>query len=111
MPPALAARALGSATPEELEQLLAGGPLPRLQQRLTDLTERLRYEEAARLRDRIKALEQLVERLHRLEQLRSLNACLIAPSLTPAGGKPSSSAPVPSAPSALSRRGRVPGWR
>ena len=64
---ALAARALAGATPEELEQLLAGGPLPRLRQRLTDLTESLRYEEAARLRDRIEALENLLERLRRLE--------------------------------------------
>ena len=80
---ALAARALSSATPEELEQLLAGGPLPRLRQRLADLTESLRYEEAARLRDRLKALEHVLERLRRLEQLREVNACLIAPGLTP----------------------------
>ena len=33
-------------TPEELEQLLAGGPLPRLRERLTDLAESLRYEES-----------------------------------------------------------------
>ena len=80
---ALAARALTSATPEELEQLLAGGPLPRLRQRLTDLAESLRYEEAARLRDRIDALENLLERLRRLERLRALDTCLIAPHLTP----------------------------
>ena len=80
---ALAARALASATPEELDQLLAGGPLPRLRQRLTDLAESLRYEEAARLRDRIDALENLLERLRRLERLRTLDTCLIAPHLTP----------------------------
>jgi DNA polymerase III epsilon subunit-like protein len=79
----LAARALANATPDELEQLLAGGPLPRLRRRLADLTECLRYEEAARLRDRIKALEHVLERLRRLEQLRTLDACLIAPGLTP----------------------------
>ena len=50
---ALAARALSAATPDELERLLDGGPLPRLRQRLLDLSESLRYEEAARLRDRI----------------------------------------------------------
>jgi DNA polymerase III epsilon subunit family exonuclease len=79
----LAARALASATPEELEQLLAGGPLPRLRQRLADLAENLRYEEAARLRDRLEALERVLERLGRLEYLRKLDACLIAPALTP----------------------------
>jgi DNA polymerase III subunit epsilon len=80
---ALAARALAGATPEELEQLLAGGPLPRLQQRLAGLSESLRYEEAGRLRDRLEALEHVLERLHRLEQLRELDVCVIAPALTP----------------------------
>jgi DNA polymerase-3 subunit epsilon len=80
---ALAARALAVATPKELEQLLAGGPLPRLRQRLADLTESLRYEEAARLRDRVKALENVLERLRRLEDLRELDACLIAPGVVP----------------------------
>ena len=60
---ALAARALAAATDEELESLLDGGPLPRLRARLAHLAESLRYEEAARLRDRIEALEQIVERL------------------------------------------------
>jgi DNA polymerase-3 subunit epsilon len=78
----LAARALVGATPEELEQLLAGGPLPRLRQRLAHLTENLRYEEAARLRDRLKALEHVLDRLRRLEHLREVDACLIAPALT-----------------------------
>jgi DNA polymerase III epsilon subunit family exonuclease len=80
---ALAARALARATPEELAQLLAGGPLPRLRQRVADLAECLRYEEAARLRDRLKALEHVFERLRRLEDLRTLDACLIASALTP----------------------------
>jgi DNA polymerase-3 subunit epsilon len=80
---ALAARALAGATPEELEQLPAGGPLPRLRQRLADLTESLRYEEAARLRDRIEALEHVLERLRRLDRFRELDACLIAPGTAP----------------------------
>jgi len=80
---ALAARALVGATPEELERLLAGGPLPRLRQRLADLSECLRYEEAARLRDRIEALDRVLDRLRRLEDLRGLDACLIAPAVTP----------------------------
>ncbi len=80
---ALAAGALSAATPDELERLLDGGPLPRLRQHLLDLSENLRYEQAARLRDRIAALEHVLERLRRLEQLRATSACLIAPSLTP----------------------------
>ena len=76
---ALAARALASATDEELECLLEGGPLPRLRARLAHLAESLRYEEAARLRDRVEALEKVVERLCRLRGLRELRACLVAP--------------------------------
>jgi len=79
----LAARALASSTPEELDRLLQGGPLPRLRARLAHLAECLRYEEAARLRDRIEALEHVVERLRRLEQLRGLEACLVAPAGEP----------------------------
>ena len=77
----LGARALAGSTPEELEVLLQGGPLPRLRARLSHLAESLRYEEAARLRDRIQALEHVVERLRRLERLRSLELCLIAPAI------------------------------
>jgi DNA polymerase-3 subunit epsilon len=79
----LAARALASCTPDELDRLLEDGPLPRLRKRLADLAEGLRYEEAARLRDRIEALEHIVDRLRRLERLRSLEACLIAPMTEP----------------------------
>jgi hypothetical protein len=63
----------------ELASLLDGGPLPRLRARLSDLAKSLRYEEAARLRDRIEALEHVVERLSRLRRLRALRACLVAP--------------------------------
>ena len=79
----LAARALSLSTPEELDRLLEGGPLPRLRARLSHLSESLRYEEAARLRDRIEALEHVVERLQRLERLRALDVCLVAPALEP----------------------------
>src|SRR5207249_2810634 len=60
-----------------------GGPLPRLRARLGRLADELRYEEAARLRDRIEALEHVVERLRRLERLQRLEACLMAPGLEP----------------------------
>jgi DNA polymerase III subunit epsilon len=79
----LAARALAASTPDELDRLLDGGPLPRLRVRLSRLAEDLRYEEAARLRDRVEALERVVERLRRLERLRKLELCLIVPAVEP----------------------------
>ena len=79
----LAARALASSTSQELDALMEGGPLPRLRTRLAHLSENLRYEEAARLRDRMEALEHVVERLRRLERLRKLEVCLIAPAIEP----------------------------
>src|SRR5207342_1869861 len=79
----LAARALASCTEAELDGLLQGGPLPRLRERLTYLAESQRYEEAARLRDRLEALEKIVERLRRLDRLRRLELCLIAPAVEP----------------------------
>ena len=79
----LAARALSSCKAAELDRLLEGGPLPRLRARLSHLADNLRYEEAARLRDRIEALEQVVERLRRLDELCRLEACLIAPAAKP----------------------------
>ena len=80
---ALAARALASCTDAELDSLLQDGPLPRLRARLDHLSERQRYEEAARLRDRIEALENVVERLRRLDRLRKLDLCLIVPAVEP----------------------------
>jgi DNA polymerase III epsilon subunit family exonuclease len=79
----LAARALASATEAELDDLLRDGPLPRLRKRLAHLAESLRYEEAARLRDRIEALEHVVDRLRRLEALRRQELCLLAPGAEP----------------------------
>jgi DNA polymerase-3 subunit epsilon len=80
---ALASRALSLATADELGRLLEGGPLPRLRRRLAELAESLRYEEAARLRDRVEALEHVVERLRRLEQARRVERCLVAPGVAP----------------------------
>jgi DNA polymerase III subunit epsilon len=74
-----ASRALAGATAEELDGLLAGAPLPRLRARLRDLSDCLRYEDAARLRDRIQALEQVIRELAALARLRELEACLLTP--------------------------------
>jgi len=79
----LAARALAFSTAEERERLLEGAPLQRLRERLAYLSESLRYEEAARLRDRLEALERVIDRLRRLAELRELEACLIAPAADP----------------------------
>ena len=76
-----AARALAGASPEEVDGLLRGGPLPRLRTRLHDLAECLRYEDAARLRDRVQALEALVRELADLERLRTAELCLLVPAL------------------------------
>jgi DNA polymerase III epsilon subunit family exonuclease len=76
-----AARALAGASPEEVDALLRGGPLPRLRARLHDLAECLRYEDAARLRDRVQALEALVRELADLDRLRTAELCLLAPAV------------------------------
>jgi DNA polymerase III epsilon subunit family exonuclease len=75
----LAARALAGATPRELALLTSGGPLPRLRSKLRDLSEALRYEDAARLRDRIAALEHVIAGLAELERLRATEVCLVVP--------------------------------
>jgi DNA polymerase III epsilon subunit family exonuclease len=72
----LAARALG-----ELALLTAGGPLPRLRAKLRDLSESLRYEDAARLRDRIAALEHVIAGLAELQRLRAAEICLLVPAV------------------------------
>jgi DNA polymerase-3 subunit epsilon len=77
----LAARALAGATPGELALLTAGGPLPRLRAKLRDLSESLRYEDAARLRDRIAALEHVIAGLAELERLRAAEICLVVPAV------------------------------
>jgi DNA polymerase-3 subunit epsilon len=53
--------------------------LPPLRERLGRLAREQRFEDAARLRDRIAALEAVVERLAELRRLRRLEACLLAP--------------------------------
>jgi DNA polymerase III epsilon subunit family exonuclease len=77
----LAARALQGASEEELALLSAGGPLPRLRAKLRDLAECLRYEDAARLRDRIAALEHVVADLAELDRLRAARLCLLVPAV------------------------------
>jgi DNA polymerase-3 subunit epsilon len=74
----LAARAL---RPDELDRPAVA--LTRLRARLRDLAECRRFEDAARLRDRIEALEDVVRFLNRLERLRCMRCCVIVPSSEP----------------------------
>jgi DNA polymerase III subunit epsilon len=74
----LAARVL---SPDDLAR--PQDALPRLQQRLHDLSEARRFEDAGRLRDRITALEQVCRELGRLERVRSLRCCVLVPAGEP----------------------------
>jgi DNA polymerase III epsilon subunit family exonuclease len=104
----LAARALASATEDELDRLLEGAPLPGLRRRLATLARDLRFEDAARLRDRVDALERVIGELRALERLRRTRACLLAPSSRPGfrhaffvvGGRVAASRPLPEGPGA-----------
>ena len=69
----LAARALQGVEWETLEDAL-----PKLRAKLTRLARDLRFEDAARLRDRIAALEDAAREIRRMEQLRGLEVCLVA---------------------------------
>ena len=57
--------------------------LPGLRARMRRLAEGLRFEDAARLRDRVNALESVVERLERLERARRLRVCVLVPDRDP----------------------------
>jgi DNA polymerase III epsilon subunit family exonuclease len=74
----LAARALESAGTLELAEAL-----PMLRGRLGRLSSDLRFEDAARLRDRVVALEEVARSLAALERLRALELCVIAPAVEP----------------------------
>ncbi|MDQ2968127.1 MAG: hypothetical protein M3R37_07395, partial [Actinomycetota bacterium] len=77
----LACRALDGASEQELERPELA--LPRLRARLRHLADCRRFEDAARLRDRLGALEQILASLRRLEQLRHSRCCLVVPSAEP----------------------------
>src|SRR6266536_895055 len=70
-------RVLGS----ELEGALAA--LPRLRRKLASLADAMRYEDAARLRDRVAAVEAVAAELDRLRRLRESELCLLAPASEP----------------------------
>ena len=57
--------------------------LPRLRRRLAELADARRYEDAARLRDRLQALERVCRELERLARLRAVERCIVAPGAEP----------------------------
>lgn len=73
-----AARALAG-----FERVDPAEALPPLRERLGRLAREQRFEEAARLRDRIVALERVVDRLAELRRLRELCVCLLVPAREP----------------------------
>jgi DNA polymerase III epsilon subunit family exonuclease len=72
----LAARALEGVQWETPTDALA-----KLRTKLKRLAHDLRFEDAARLRDRIEALEHVVGELERLRRLRELQLCLVVPAV------------------------------
>ena len=74
----LAARALLA---DELERPSLA--LPRLRRRLADLADARRFEDAARLRDRMQALERVCKELERQRALRAIERCLLLPASEP----------------------------
>jgi DNA polymerase III epsilon subunit family exonuclease len=73
---ALAARAL-----EGTEWEKPSDALPPLRAKLRRRAREQRFEDAARLRDRIAALEEVVRQLAQLERLRALQVCVVVPAL------------------------------
>jgi DNA polymerase-3 subunit epsilon len=59
------------------------GAVPPLQAKLRRLARDLRFEDAARVRDRLAALEDVVGRIADLSRLRATRVCLLAPALEP----------------------------
>lgn len=70
----LAARALQGVEWETLDDAL-----PRLRAKLRRLATDQRFEDAARVRDRLAALEAAAAEIRRMEELRGLAVCLVAP--------------------------------
>jgi DNA polymerase III epsilon subunit family exonuclease len=76
----LAARALEGADWES-----PGDALPKLRAKLARLGDEQRFEDAARLRDRIAALDEICRGLAEVERLRKLEICLVVPAIEDGG--------------------------
>jgi excinuclease UvrABC nuclease subunit len=55
--------------------------LPRVRRRLAELSDARRFEDAARLRDRLQALELVCRELDRHARLRAVERCIVAPAV------------------------------
>ncbi len=73
-----AARALDGHASDDVEAAVEP-----LRARLRRLAREQRFEDAARLRDRLAALEEVVAVLRELDELRSLRACVVVPAGRP----------------------------
>jgi DNA polymerase-3 subunit epsilon len=73
-----AARALDGHTLDD-----PAAALPGLRERIRRVAFDQRFEDAARLRDRLEALEEVVTALDELERLRALEVCVVVPSREP----------------------------
>ena len=74
----LAARALGDFEAKDLADALSP-----LHAKLRRLARDLRFEDAARLRDRVAALEEVAARVEELERMRAAELCVLAPAREP----------------------------
>jgi DNA polymerase III epsilon subunit family exonuclease len=75
----LAARALGDFEGDDVSSVL-----PALRAKLPRLARDLRFEDAARLRDRVAALDEVAARVAELDRLRAEELCVLAPAREPA---------------------------
>jgi DNA polymerase-3 subunit epsilon len=103
---ALARRAARALDGHESDDL-AGAP-DALRDRVRRLGREQRFEDAARLRDRLAALEEAIAALSELDRLRALRACVVVPAREPgfvrahaiAGGRVAAVRLVPRGPGA-----------
>jgi DNA polymerase III epsilon subunit family exonuclease len=70
----LAARALADFDGDDISSVL-----PALRAKLPRLARDLRFEDAARLRDRVAALDEVAARVDELDRLRAQELCVLAP--------------------------------
>jgi DNA polymerase III epsilon subunit family exonuclease len=70
----LAARALQGVEWETLDDAV-----PKVRAKLKRLAHDLRFEDAARLRDRLAALEDVAREVQRMQRLRELEVCVVVP--------------------------------
>jgi DNA polymerase III epsilon subunit family exonuclease len=97
----LAARALDDVDGDDL-----GAALAAARERLCRLAADQRFEDAARQRDRVAALEDVVARVERLARLRTARLCVLAPARAPgfrralfvSGGRIAATRTVPDGP-------------